>query len=100
MKHEKVTEDTTVVAAAGLSVAELDGEAVILSPHTSDYFGLNEVAARAFALAHRPRRVGDIVDTLLQEYEADRETLVEDLLRFFGQMKKAELIETDGIEAR
>src|SRR5690606_10189215 len=38
-----ISEDTVVSVANGLSVAELDGEAVVLSSHTSTYFGLNEV---------------------------------------------------------
>ncbi|MDX1420387.1 MAG: PqqD family protein [Rubricoccaceae bacterium] len=94
-----VTEDTVVVAAEGLSVAELDGEAVILSPHTSAYFGLNDVGARAFALAHQPRRLREIIETMHEEFDADRETLAEDLVRFFAQLVEAELIETHGDDA-
>ena len=93
-----ISENTVVTVADGLSVADLDGEAVVLSSHTSTYFGLNEVGARAFELAQRPRTIGEIVEMMLGEYEVNRDQLVRDLLHFFGEMDKAKLIETGDVE--
>jgi hypothetical protein len=88
-----LTEDSVVAVSDGLSVADLDGEAVILS--SSTYFGLNEVGARAFELARRPRSIREIVATMLGEYAVDPDTLTVDLLRFFGAMQEARLVDTD-----
>jgi hypothetical protein len=90
-----LTEDTVIAAADGLSVADLDGEAVVLSPHNSTYFGLNAVGARAFALVRQPRPIREIVEAMLREYEASQDQLTGDLLRFFQEMKEARLIRVD-----
>ena len=87
-----ITEDTVVATADGLSVADLEGEAVILSSRTSAYFGLNEVGARAFQLAQQARSVRDIVGVMIHEYGASREQLTEDLVGFFRKMEEANLI--------
>ena len=88
-----ITEDSVVVAKEGLSLADLDGEAVVLAPHTGAYYGLNGVGTRAFELATEPRPVREIVQTIFEEYEADEAVVRDDVLRFFRDMEDLELVE-------
>lgn len=92
--------DATVVAKEGLSLADLDGEAVVLSPDTGSYYGLNGVATRAFELAQQPRRIEDIIDAIYDEYEADRAVIRNDVLRFFEEMGDLGLVEVRDPEPR
>ena len=87
-----ITEDTILHVVGDLEVADLDGEAVILSPQTGTYYGLNEVGARAFELTERPLAIGELVDMLLQEFDVSREQLLTDLIRFFTDMEEANLV--------
>lgn len=87
-----ITENTVIHVVEALEVAELDGEAVIMSPHTGEYYGLNEVGARAFELAVRPRSVGEMTEMLLDEFDVSRERLLADLTRFFSDMNEANLV--------
>lgn len=64
----------------------LGGEAVILGLRDGVYYGLDAVGARVWALLAEPRRVGDLVSTIVAEFdvtpercEADVIALLEDL---------------------
>lgn len=95
-----ITEQSTVVAAPGLTAADLGGEAVVLDPNSGRYYGLNELGARIFDLARKPRSVGHIKETLLQEYDVEEAKLKNDLLAFLHEMEQRQLIEvSDGTAA-
>jgi len=87
-----VTEQSTVVVTPGLTAADLGGEAVVLDPNTGRYYGLNELGARIFELARKPRSVEWIMQALLQEYEVEADKLQADLLAFLHQMEQRQLI--------
>lgn len=93
MDSYRVTEQTTVVVAPGLTAADLGGEAVVLDPQSGRYYGLNELGARIFELARKPRTVDRIMHALLQEYDVEAETLRADLLAFLQEMEQRNLIE-------
>jgi PqqD family protein of HPr-rel-A system len=88
-----VTEQSTVVVTPGLTAADLGGEAVVLDPRSGRYYGLNELGARIFELAQRPRTIDKIMHALLQEYDVKAETLRADLLAFLAEMEQRNLIE-------
>lgn len=88
-----ITEQSTVAAVPGLTAADLGGEAVVLDPNSGRYYGLNELGARIFDLARKPRSVGHIKDMLLQEYDVEEGKLRDDLLAFLHEMEQRQLIE-------
>lgn len=88
-----LTDATLVRAADGLSAADLDGEAVVLSPHTGMYYGLNEVGARAFELVATPQAFGRVVETLGAEFDVPEAQLRADLVAFFDSMIAERLVE-------
>lgn len=88
-----VTEQSTVMVTPGLTAADLGGEAVVLDPNTGRYYGLNELGARIFELARKPRSVERIMHALLQEYEVEADKLRADLLAFLHEMEQRQLIE-------
>lgn len=93
MNTYMLTEQSTVVVAQGLTAADLGGEAVVLDPNSGRYYGLNELGARIFELARKPRSVERIIATLLQEYNVEAEKLKGDLLAFLQEMEQRQLIE-------
>lgn len=95
-----ITEQSTVVVASGLTAADLGEEAVVLDPQSGRYYGLNELGARIFELARKPRSVDQIMQALLQEYDVGADTLKADLLAFLDDMEQRQLIEaSDGAPA-
>ena len=70
-------------------------ETVLLDLDSEEFFGLDGVGARAFELFEQPRRLDDVIDTLLTEYEVDRETLAADLAELTSSLVARKLLVVD-----
>ena len=74
---------------------ELGGEAVLLHLDSETYFGLNETAARFWALLSAgtlPRRA---VEAMSEEFDAPAEVLLRDLERLLDEFERLGLLRTD-----
>lgn len=90
---EPSIDDTTVVVAASHAVAATTGgEAIILDPVTSRYFGLDGVGGRVWALVQRPTSVAALVEVLLTEYDVDRATLEADVAALLRELVREGLL--------
>ncbi len=79
--------NSRIRAAEGVLVRELDGEAVLLNVTTEQYYGLDAVGARMWAVLTQADTLQAALDQLLDVYEVeaavlrgDVEALVADLL--------------------
>src|SRR5438477_9116302 len=72
---------------------DLGAEAAVLHLGSGLYYGLNDVGARVWELIQEPRRVHDLADTILREYEVDRPRCEKDLATFLSALAAAGLIE-------
>lgn len=88
-----ITMQSTVVVTPGLTAAHLGDEAVLLDANSGRYYGLNELGARIFELVRTPVSVGEVKNTLLQEYKVEEAELEADLLAFLRDMAQRNLIE-------
>lgn len=84
---------SVVVAASELVSCPLGEEAAILNVNNSVYYGLDTVGARVWHLLREPRRVMEIRDALLDEYEVEPERCESDLLALLEKMRNEGLIE-------
>ena len=71
---------------------EVSGEMVLLDLSSESYFGLDEIGARIWQLLHEGTNMGEVLDTLLQEYEVERQVLEADLGKLLGKLADAGLI--------
>lgn len=71
----------------------IEGEAVVLRQSAAEVLVLNEVAASVLDLADGERSVGDWIETLAGEYDADRDTLERDVVEFAAELFEAGLLE-------
>jgi Coenzyme PQQ synthesis protein D (PqqD) len=78
----------------------LDGEAVVVRQRAGEVLVLNEVAARLLDLADGATPLGAWVDTLLGEYEVDREVLERDVAECARELTEAGLLEPTGLGER
>ena len=67
-------------------------ETVILDLASGTYFGLDPIGARIWHLMSEGRTLGAICETLLDEYEVTRETLVGDVLRLTTELHTKSLV--------
>lgn len=77
-----LTLNDTVVASDTQVSADLSGEVVILGMKESAYFGVDAAGARIWALLQTPRRLGDVVATLTDEYDVSADQCAVDVLAF------------------
>ena len=85
---------TEVVASQQQISCDVADEAVLLSMQTGQYYGLNPVAASIWRLVQEARTVGDIIDTLMLEYEGVTvEECTEAVLSFLSELIALELVD-------
>ena len=89
--------DSTVVVAKEQMSCGLDDEAVILSLKKGVYYSLNPCGNRIWSLIQKPVKVSKVRDTLLEEFDIDKETCEEDLLSLLSDLKNEGLIEIEDL---
>ena len=88
-----ITHNSIVVVVRDQVSCDLNGEAAILALGKGVYYGLDPVGAKIWALLQQPRRVTEIRDAVLQEYEVEAASLENDLLCLLERLQAEQLIE-------
>jgi hypothetical protein len=87
-------ENDSVVSRRGeLIEAEVDGELVALHVDNGVCYGFNNTATRIWSLIEQPKRVSEIRDVLVEEYEVEPEACEVQLRDLLRDLEKDGLIE-------
>ncbi|MGZ4926380.1 MAG: PqqD family peptide modification chaperone [Halobacteriota archaeon] len=90
---QKIALDTTIVASKSQVSADLGGEAVILNLESGIYYELDPVGARIWKLIQEPRRVREVRDALLEEYDVDGERSEKGLIMVLTELARKGLLD-------
>jgi len=71
---------------------EVDGEMVLLDMNSENYFGLDAVGTVIWQAMQEHKKLGDVLNFLIEYYEIDEEILKNDLLQFVENLEKSGLI--------
>lgn len=71
---------------------EVSGESVLLDLASENYFGLDAIGTRIWALLDSGANLGDVLRALEEEYEVDRETLESDVSELLDKLLEAGLV--------
>lgn len=71
---------------------ELEGKTVLLNIENGEYYNMNEVGSRIWALLETPMTVGALIDRLVAEFEIDRDTCKQDSLEFLEVLHHDKLL--------
>jgi|SRR6516225_5094718 hypothetical protein len=88
-----ISKDSVVVAVKSQVSCQLDRETVVLHFDKGLYFGLNEVGTLIWDQMQRPRKVHEIHDAILREYDVSSEQCERDLFALLEELTKQGLIE-------
>lgn len=88
-----LSDQSVVVAPKDQVSCDLEGEAAILSLANGTYYGLDVIGAQVWTLLQQPRRVEEIREAVLQEYEVEPERCQNDLLVLLERLRAEGLIE-------
>ena len=94
-----LTMDSIVSAAREQVSSELAGEIVILNLNAGVYHGLEGTGARVWQLIQQPRKVGEIRDLLVEEYDVEADRCERDLLELLEDLAHHGLLEIDARQA-
>lgn len=87
-----LTPATVIVRSPDQVSGDLDGKVVLLSIENGEYYNMNEVGSRIWALLEQPMPIGALIDRLLEEFEVDRATCERDATAFLEQLRKDKLL--------
>jgi len=95
----KIELNSVVVAVADQVSCDPEGEAAVLKTKTGVYYGLDDIGTSVWRMLNEPRRVDELVDALLGEYEVDREECQRDVIALLGELAVRGLVDiNDGLE--
>ncbi|MCH7642622.1 MAG: PqqD family protein [Chloroflexi bacterium] len=74
---------------------ELDGDAVLLSVETGEYFGLNTTGAHVWQAVSEGASLTEALDSLSEIFEVDKASVAEDVVMFLRSLSDMGLLKND-----
>jgi hypothetical protein len=90
-----ITKESTVTAVKDQVSTNLGGEVAVLHLVSGVYYSLNEVGARIWELIQESQPVGQILATLLEEYDVAADVCERHLLAILEELRKEKLIRVE-----
>lgn len=84
--------DSVVQRNPKLVASQMDGEVVMMSIDDGAYYGLDEIGSRIWELMENQVMVNNILDSLLEEFEVEREECLIDTLEFLNDLMDKNLL--------
>ena len=88
-----VSINSSVVVPEGQVSTDLGDEVAILDLKGGTYYGLDAVGARIWSLIQEPRKVEEIRDILVSEYEVEQDRCERDLITLLQGLADEGLVE-------
>jgi len=85
----------SVTLADDVLFQELDGDAVLLSIKTGEYFGLNHTGAHMWQAISDGVALGEALESLAAMYEVQRATIIDDVVAFLRTLADMGLLTID-----
>jgi hypothetical protein len=83
---QTVDENTRVVRNEQLPTGEVEGELVALDLERGECFGMDQIGSAVWAIAAEPVTVGQIAQSLTEQFDVERERCLEDIRPFVGDL--------------
>jgi hypothetical protein len=88
--------DTVIGQGKELLSCEVDGEMVLMSIESGQYYYLNQIGNVIWSLLATPQPVAALCDALVAAYEVERAQCEQQVLAFLEDMRQDNLIEVIG----
>lgn len=83
---------TTIQRAPELFDKEVNGETMMVSLQSGEYFGLNAIGNQLWKWLETPKTFSQLTELILQEYDVEKEQCHTDLRAFLEALQKQKLI--------
>jgi hypothetical protein len=85
--------NSIVVASPEQVSCPLGDESAILNLKNSVYYGMNPVGTHVWNLLKQPRKIADLRDAIVEEYDVDTDRCGRDMLELLEKLRGEGLIE-------
>jgi hypothetical protein len=92
-------QDILVSRKDGLVEAEVDGEIVALHVDNGTCYGFNGTASAVWRMLDRPRRLGEICEGLIGDYEVEPDQCEREVMELLRDLESDGLVEIQGESA-
>lgn len=96
-EHQNPTLPERVERSPDVLLRELGGESVLLDLKEEQYYGLDEVGTRFWALLEEGKSMAEVTATLLEEYDVTEIALRRDLAALLDDLLEAGLVTVPGL---
>jgi hypothetical protein len=94
-----VTKELVVTRRAGLIEAEVDGELVALHVDNGTCYGFNATATRIWSMIEEPKRLSELRDALVSEFDVAPDVCEAQLLDLLKDLEGDGLVELRPVSA-
>ncbi|KKI91421.1 metallophosphoesterase [Bacillus sp. SA1-12] len=91
-KTLQISSASIVCQKEGNIVSDMDGEKVMLNIANGKYYNLGEMGGEIWDLIQSPITLNQLVHTLLEQYEVEKEECEEQVLSFLKKLYEEDLI--------
>lgn len=92
MDISEIALTSTVTQSEDQVSTELDGETVLMSIEQGNYYGMDKILSRIWALIEKPIAVSALCDQLMKEYDVERDACEKDVLNVLNELAKEDLL--------
>ena len=92
MARSNLSLDSVVVSAEGQLSADIGEECVILNSTKGAYYGLERHGVLVWHLIQQPRRIAELRDAILDEFEVESARCERDLMELLTELQEEGLI--------
>lgn len=89
----EITDASTLRRNPELLSVEMDGDLVMMSIETGNYFGVSGIGPSIWHFLETPKRFDEIVDEIVENFEVEPDIAAADLRAFVASMAKNGMIE-------
>ncbi|MDQ8205645.1 lasso peptide biosynthesis PqqD family chaperone [Pelagicoccus sp. SDUM812003] len=94
MNFAELTPSSIVARNEEILSTCLGEETVMMDIESGNYFGLGLIGSRIWQLIETPNSIQQILDSLLAEYEVEKEQCLEDIIDFLDQLAQNRIVLT------
>ncbi|MEH7545751.1 lasso peptide biosynthesis PqqD family chaperone [Neobacillus vireti] len=89
---KKISLNSIIAQTEGNVVSDMDGEKVMLSIESGNYYNLGGLGGEIWDLIMEPIEINQLVNTLLLSYQVEKEECEHHVLSYIEQLNKEGLI--------
>jgi imidazolonepropionase-like amidohydrolase len=85
-KEQSIGEETRIHRSESVLTAAVDKETIMMDVSSGRYVGLDDIAGVIWQRLEMPRTFGDLVDSLVEDYDAERAVIAQDVRELLKEM--------------